>query len=187
MKKEFAILICIIIVTSMGCGNTYKDVRNAAQKDIDIFSEGNMEEINKLIFGKKEVIVDKEREEPYRNGDYGSILSNIFTHSSMSIKKVGRDSIEFIIIAPNMENVFKYMPDNEYALREDGFIEYIKDYVETVEQQKASVSVSYSIEEENIAIDYYNEAFINAITGGLLDAYKELCADMLKAYQKREE
>lgn len=180
--KKILLIVGIILINLSGCSKIYKDVEDAAQKDIDSFLSGNMKEINSILFGNNKFSLEMEKKDWSSNSD--SVLSDIFLHSTMSVKKVKKDAIVFSITAPNMEKVFEYAPDTSYAHLKDGFLEYVEDYVEVTEQKKFTVSVTYTIEEEKIIIDYYKEDFINAITGGLPKAYKQLYDEALHEYQK---
>lgn len=182
MKKVFLLIIGIILINLSGCSKIYEDVKDVAQKDIDSFLSGNMTEIGSIIFGKNKFAIDMEKKAWGSNSE--SILSTIFSHSTMSVKKVKEDTVVLSVTAPNMEKVFEYAPDSSYARSKDGFLEYIEDYVEVTEQKKFRVSVAYTIEEEKIIIDYCNEEFINAITGGLPKAYKQLYEEALYEYRK---
>lgn len=50
-----------------------------------------------------------------------------------------------------------------------------------------NVVVPYIVENERIVIDYKNSDFINAITGGLLESYKQFYQIMLEEYKKEME
>ncbi len=181
-------VVYTVMVVLAGCTARYRVVKDAAQKNIDSFSEGNMEEINRLLFGISESPVEAE-EGMYEGApakERDGILRIVFLHSTMSVKKVGKDRVEFEIIVPDMEDIFKYVPDtdNRYANSQKGFLEYLEDYVTLVERKKSTVSVPYSVEGENIVIDYYNEEFIRAVTGGLADAYAQIYMDASKEYEK---
>lgn len=187
-KKLLLIVVYTVMINLTGCTDRYAEVNAAAQKDIKSFSEGNMEEINRILFGTSECAADPETDmyEDNQTEGYTGILRIIFSHSTMSVKKVDKDRIEFEISSPNMENVFKYLPDtdNGYAGTERGFLEYLEDYVTVAELKKSTVFVPYSRERGNIVIDYYSEDFIRALTGGLTDAYNQLYMDVLEEYEK---
>lgn len=180
-KKFFLFLICAFIIAIGGCNSIRQEVKKAAQKDADIFSDGNMEEIDKLIFGvgKQTSVIEFEDVTNNKKLNLKGALNSIVSHSTISVEKIREDTVEFDIMAPDMRKLFIHLPDSDYVHREDGFLAYIEDYVEEVEALNTTVLVSYSIEGESITIDYYNEAFINAISGGLLDAYKQLYIEAL--------
>ena len=187
MRKSFLLwLVMILVFTLSGCGN--KDVENAANEAAAVFSSGNMEEINRLIFDTQELATDTEIAEFFGNEDENDaqevILNSIFSHSAVSVKKVDESTIEFEIISPNMENVFKNLPDLGSEFTEMDLVEYIEEYANNAETKSFTVAVPYTVENETVVIDYRDESFINAITGGLVDAYKQLYADALNPYQE---
>lgn len=52
---------------------------------------------------------------------------------------------------------------------------------------KSKVSLGYIVTENQLVVDYQNEGFINAVTGGILDAYKSLYSEILEKYERGEE
>lgn len=189
MKKILMIMIVYtVMIVMVGCADRREEVKTIAQKNIDSFSEGNMEEINRILFRSSEWTADTGAGmyEDDQKEDFDGILRIIFLHSTMSVKKVRKDRVEFEVIVPDMENVLKYLPDtdNGYAGKEKGFLEYLEDYVTVAESKRSTVSVPYSIEGGNIVIDYHSKEFINTVTGGLTDVYAQLYMDVLKEYQK---
>ncbi len=187
-KKLLLMVVYTVMIVLAGCTDRYREVNAVAKKDIECFSEGNMEEINRILFGTSICTADTKAEmyEDNQTGERNGILRIIFLHSTVSVKKVGKDRIEFEMTVPDMEKVFKYLPetDNGYADTEIGFLEYLEDYVTVAELKKSTVSVPYSREEGKIVIDYYSKDFIHALTGGLTDAYDQLYMDVLKEYKK---
>lgn len=188
MRKK---LVFMMVYTAMailaGCAGRRAEVRAAAEKNLDSFTEGNMEEINTILFGTSGYTdTEAGMYEDVRTKGRDGILPIIFMHSTMSVKKVGKDSIELEITAPDMEDIFEYLPDTEngYADTEKGFLEYLEDYAAAAERKKSTVWVPYSIEGERIVIEYYSEEFIRTVTGGFTDAYSRLYMDVLEEYQK---
>lgn len=185
MKKIILLAtICIFLFTFGGCRN--KNVKNEANEAINIFSSGDIIAINNFIFGRYELEMDSEIEELLETEDntQQGVLSNIFSNSTLSIKKINKDTVEFKIAAPNMEKVFENLPDNSSTFSEEDLLDYIKKYANDTAQKEFSVSVPYTINDEKVVIDYCNKDFINAISGGLLEAYKQLYVDILNEYQK---
>ena len=61
MKKILlSILMCGILVSLTGCGQQNEEVKTEAQVIADAFTEGDMETINKTIFGINEVEIDED-------------------------------------------------------------------------------------------------------------------------------
>ncbi len=114
------------------------------------------------------------------------LLTKLFAYSVIEVKKVNKDTIEFVISAPDMTAVFKGMPDNAINFTENDLYEYIIKYASSADLTEVSVEVPFSSENGEIIIEYHNEAYINAATGGLLDAYKDLYIEMLDQYREAE-
>lgn len=183
MKKSIVLLIiCIFSIVFAGCGNDNENVKNVAQKNADTFSSGDMGKINQLIFGTNELSIDilEDGENSYQEG----ILKKIFSRSTVVVKKVKKDMVEFVITAPNMENLFEKLPNNGENFKEDDLLEYIDNFVADVEMKEFTISIPYVEDGENVVINYYDEKFINAVTGGLLDAYRDFYRSTLDEYQK---
>ena len=47
------------------------------------------------------------------------------------------------------------------------------------------MSLEYILVDDEPIVNYQNEEFVNAVTGGLLDAYKNLYSEMLEEYTER--
>lgn len=185
MKKiTLLILACFITVSLAGCGN--KKVEDKANEAVETFSGGDIKDISRLIFGTDELTVNEEIKEFLDSEDNSQegILSSVFSHSTLSVKKVNKDVVKFEITAPDMGQVLQDLPDNSSDFTENDLKEYIEKYADNTKEKTFSVDVPYTVDGEKIVIDYRNEDFINAITGGLVDAYKQLYMDVLKEYQE---
>lgn len=110
-----------------------------------------------------------------------------FQHVRIEVKRVGESEIEYEIEAPNMKNVFADMESEDTDISEKDFLQYIKNYIQSAETVKSKVSLGYIVTENQLVVDYQNEEFINAVTGGILDAYKSLYSEILEKYERGEE
>lgn len=187
MKKLIILLLMAAGVFSLsGCGN--REVKDAANDAAEIFANGDIEEINYLIFGTQELELDEEvrtllgetDEDTQQNG----VMSAVFSESTISVRRVGKETVEFEIVAPNMENVFLDFPIDNAELTEEDLLMYVEDYAAEAEAKSFIVDVPYITSSDGeVEIDYCNEAFVNAVSGGLLDAYKQLYMDALQEYR----
>ena len=162
----------------------------AAKEMTEAFSDGSPEEVGQLILGVDEREIDEEvrellGEDQPESGQDG-ILSSIFANSSITVESVGDGSVEFEIHAPDMSGVFQNLPANSGGFTEEDLLEYMKAYMEQADQRQFLVQLPYAEEDGEIVIDYFQEDFLNAMTGGLLEAYQQLYADELKEYQEIE-
>lgn len=188
MKRLFLIvLVCVSLLTGLvGCGKQNKVVEENAQEIADAFADGDIATINKNIFGTNEFEVDEEL-----SGMWGEtsksqegVLEHIFEHVTVKVKKTTENTIEYEIEAPDMKNVFMDLDASTADISEDELLEHIKSYAKNAEITTVTVSLEYIIVDDKPVVDYRNAAFINAVTGGLLDAYKSLYEEMMEEYME---
>lgn len=178
------ILICISVLKNI----ERKSVKIAADEAAAVFSNGDVEEINRLVFGiEKTELNEKIRgllEESDDENSQEGIIADLFSRSTVSVNKVGIDTIEFEILSPDMEKVFQNLPGDCTELSETDLAEYINEYADKAEYKEYVVSVYYEKEGSEVVINFQNEKFINAVTGGMIDSYKQLYADAIEEYQE---
>ncbi|MEZ3447466.1 MAG: hypothetical protein K1W30_20485 [Lachnospiraceae bacterium] len=180
-----AILYTFIILTLCACGNS--EVEKFADETAAVFASGDIAEINSLVFGDVYLPVDSRLEgivedEPIQNG----LLTELFSHSTVDVNKVKKGTIQFVVSAPDMTAVFECLPDDASNFTENDLYEYIIKYASSTETIEFTVEVPFSSEDGEIVIEYRDEAFINAITGGLVEAYKDLYTEVLDQYRRDE-
>ena len=90
--------------------------------------------------------------------------------------------MEYEINAPDMKNVFVDLDTNTANISEDELLQHIKDYAKKAKTTATTVSLEYIVVDDEVIVDYQNEAFLNAMTGGLLDAYKSLYEEMMAEF-----
>ena len=177
-------LTCVILTSFFGCGQQNKVIEAEAQVVADAFTDGDMKTINRTIFGTNEVEIDDGlsdlwgEDAQYQDG----VLACIFDLVTVKVKKTTDSTIEYEIEAPDMSKVFIDMNTNVDNISEDGLLDYIKSYVPNAETKETTVSLEYILVDDEPIVNYQNEEFINAVTGGLLDAYKNLYSEMLEEY-----
>lgn len=188
MKKIILFIIIYLISFSfIGC-NRNSNIEKEVNKAEEIFYNKDIEQINNLIFGIEEITVDEEmldffNEQKSENIKKG-ILNYIFSDVVLKVDKIKKDNVEFKITAPNMEQVFNDLSEDSLNFTENDLLEYMKEYIKNTEKKEFFVSVSYVEDKDNnVIINYRKEEFINAITGGLLNAYKELYVNVLDEYR----
>lgn len=187
MKKIFlSILVCVILTSFVGCGQQNEAIEAEAQVVADAFTDGDMETINRTIFGRNEVEIDDGLSdiwgEDTQSQDEDGVLACIFDLVTVKVKKTTDSTIEYEIEAPDMSNVFIDMNTNADNISEDGLLDYIKSYAPNAETKETTVSLEYILVDDEPIVNYQDEEFINAVTGGLLDAYKNLYSEMLEEY-----
>lgn len=160
------------------------------------FLTGDMDTVNEVIF-RAPKIEENERlaalreqlgedfpeltEEPEVQKE--SVLASILSKATITQKSIALDAVTCEVKAPDMEGVFEALSDTQKAnITEDELLEHIKDYGANAETKTTTVTLPYLMEGEEILVDYQDATFLNAVTGGLMEAYKCLYEEMLSAY-----
>lgn len=185
MKKILlSILLCGILASLAGCGQQNETVETEAQVIVDAFQDGDMETINKTIFGINEIEIDEGLSEIWSEDapSQDGVLAYIFDLVSVRVKKATDSTIEYEIEAPDMSKVFVDMDTDATNISQDELLQYIKNYAQNAETKDITVSLEYVLVDDEPIVNYQDEEFINAVTGGLLDAYKALYSEMLEEY-----
>ena len=187
MKRLFLIVLLFIATTGLvSCGKQNEMVEKNARMLADAFADGDMATINKTIFGTNGFEVDEELSDIWgeTSKSQEGVLEHIFEHVTVKVKKTTESTIEYEINAPDMKNVFVDFNANTADISEDELLQHIKDYAKNAETTATTVSLEYIIVDDEFIVDYQDEAFINAVTGGLLDAYKSLYEEMMEEYME---
>ncbi len=185
MKKIFlSVLLCAILFCLGGCEEQNEAVETEAQVVADAFTDGDMETINKTIFGTNEVEINDGLSDIWGEDaqSQDGVLTCIFDLVTVKVKKTTDSTIEYEIEAPDMSKVFVDMDTNTTNISQDELLQYIKNYAQNVETKDTTVSLEYILVDDEPIVNYQDEEFINAVTGGLLDAYKTLYSEMLGEY-----
>lgn len=171
--------------------NIDEKVKESAEEIILAISNGNMENINQLIFNSSNLKIDEEVtdifDEDSNKANNEGILNKVFLRDSIKIIKINEGTVEYEIESPNLDGIFTDMLKNANKLSTENFLDYLTEYINKAEIKKMNVVVPYIVENERIVIDYKNSDFINAITGGLLESYKQFYQIMLEEYKKEME
>ena len=187
MKRTLLlIVICVILVTLVSCGKQKPEehqekLESNAQEVVDAFAKSDITIINEIVFQTKELETDDELKGLWEvpSDDREGALENIFKHVTVRTTETTDSTIEYEIEAPNMINVFNNIKED---ISESELLQHIKDYATNAETITTTVSVDYFLVDGKPIINYQDEKFINAVTGGLLEAYKTLYEDMMKEY-----
>ena len=180
MKKIiFIFFICIMVFNFTGCDNN-KEVEKEAKNFVDVFNSGDMSSINEIIFGKE--VQENEMMEENKNFQEG-VIETIFGYVTLEFKGISKNNIEYEIEYPDMHNIFVDIPDSMSNISEEELLKYISEYAKNATKETVTVSLEYSVQNnKEIIINYQNKEFINAMTGGFLDAYNNLYCQMLEYY-----
>lgn len=85
-------------------------------------------------------------------------------------------------LRPDLTEVFERLGEADRGLSEEEFTEEVRKYIEQAKYKKRTVSVPYKVVDGEVIVNYRNEEFINAITGGLLENYQKFYRQMLEEY-----
>lgn len=183
----FAVIIILLLcLYFLGYGKKHREVKESAQKLADAFAAGDMLTINESIFGDNEFEIEEELSEVWGESVEApkGILEDILGKVVITVKKITKNKIEYQVTAPDMKNVFKEFNMNEGDISKEELMEYIQHYVQNAGTKVTTVSLEYILVNDELIVNYQNEEFINAVTGGLLDAYKTLYSEMLEGYME---
>lgn len=210
-KRMLALLLSLVLLLGLiGCTNdekpgettaqagtedrgddtTEKEDRAAVEKTAraaaEVLSSGDSAEITKLIFGSYE---SEEREKMTEllgeSGQSGEgILGYIFARTAVKVQAAAETGITYEIEAPDMSGVFEGLADRAETITEEELRDWIADYAEKAPLKTWTAAVPCQMSDGELTVNYRNADFINAITGGLLEAYQKLYQQMLDSVGK---
>lgn len=177
MKNLTCLSLVLLILLSMpGCSrNQSKTMKNldaehvaVIENDLDVFSSGDISAITENVFeiSPNEVTTD---------GAENGIIADLFANADVQVSSADETTITYTIVSPDISDFFSVMADDLQAITtteelRDALIEY----AQTAPEREFTVILDYSTSDTGIKIEYDNPEFINAMTGGLLDAYADL-------------
>lgn len=184
MKRTIVLLMLVtaILLSMAGCttdkGNSTngldKTQKAEVENDLEIFSDGNISEITTTIFGDSsdDVVTDDSSE---------GIIATLFANAEASVSATDESTITYTITAPDISDFFQAKEDELDAITTSEELgQAILEYAKTAPQKEYTVSLDYSTSETGIVVSYDDPEFINAMTGGLLDAYAALYEQYLE-------
>ena len=182
MKKMTIILLAVALMLSMvACSSKSKvDTKPEAFKDLstdqvekleddlDAFNSGNIADITALVFPDA---TDTTTEADTQNG----IIADLFANAEVDVIAVENDTITYTVTSPDLSNFFieKYEELQLLSTSEE-LRQMLLEYAKTAPRKEYTVLLPCSGADTTLEIDYTSAEFINAMTGGLLDAYSAL-------------
>lgn len=177
MKKLNSVLIVTLLMLFMvGCTTDKNSTLNVlddehamvVQKDLEVFSDGDIAEITERIFGSNSGEISA-------NESSNGIIADLFTNAEVQISSTDESTISYTIVSPDISDFFTAYADQVDSITTSEELgQAILDYANTAPTKEYTVTIPYSVEEGEIDIAYNDPTFINAMTGGLLDAYSAL-------------
>ena len=181
-KKKIWIVLIVIIVAILLLGVYFlskerKSVKEYAENVVEIFQNGNKEKIDELVFGYQELAVEDENQE---EGEKEGILAKIFKNISIRVKRITGKEIQYEISSPDLSTFFDTLEKENKMLSASEMESSLDKLIKEAQRKEYVVSIPYEKKNGKIIATYRTEEFVNAITGGLLQGYKEIYTKMLE-------
>ncbi|MDO4469423.1 MAG: zinc ribbon domain-containing protein [Bacillota bacterium] len=184
-KKKIWIVLIVLILAILLLGVYFlskerKSVKEYAENVVEIFQNGDKEKIDELIFGYQELAVEDESQE---EGEKEGILAKIFKNISVKVKRITGKEIQYEISSPDLSTFFDTLEKENKMLSASEMESSLDKLIKEAQRKEYVVSIPYEKKNGKIIAAYRTEEFVNAITGGLLESYKEIYAKMLEEWK----
>lgn len=180
-KKIWIVLsVLILIMLLLGVYFWYKErkpVKEYAENVVTIFQGEEKEKIDELVFGYQGLAMENENQE---EGENDGILEKIFKNISMKVKRITGKEIQYEISSPDLSTFFDTLEKENKMLSASEMESSLDKLIKEAPMKEYVVSIPYEKKDGEIIANYRIEEFINAITGGLLESYKEIYTKMLE-------
>ena len=162
-------IVSFVVRESNGVLGSLKESHVAVvQDDLNVFSDGNISEITERVFGATS-------DAHFVSASDSGIIADLFTNAEVQIASTDDSNINYTILSPDISDFFIVCADQINTITTSEELgQAILEYAKTAPTKEYTVSVPYSVSGESISVAYDNPDFINAMTGGLLDAYMVL-------------
>ena len=180
-KKKIWIVLIVLILAILLLGVYFlskerKPVKEYAENVVEIFQNGNKEKIDKLVFGYQELAMEDENQKE-------GILEKIFKNISIKVKRITGKEIQYEISSPDLSTFFDTLEKENKRLSASEMESSLDKLIKETQRKEYVVSIPYEKKDGKIIANYRTEEFVNAITGGLLESYKEIYAKMLEEWK----
>ena len=184
-KKKIWIVLIVLILAILLLGayflsKEHKSVKEYAENVVEIFQNGNKEKIDELVFGYQELSMEDENQE---EGEKEGILAKIFKNISVKVKRITGKEIQYEILSPDLSTFFDTLEKENKMLSASEMESSLDKLIKEAQRKEYVVSIPYEKKNGKIIAAYRTEEFVNAITGGLLESYKEIYAKMLEEWK----
>ena len=174
---KYACLLLLIFILS-GCGSS--PVKDVVEEDLKLLSEGNIDDWNALLFGSVDTAASEEwtaNAEAEGNG----FLADLLAMSSAKVKSVEETEIILEVTAPDMSDFFTANGTRLAAITAEAEMNaLILEHAAVADMISHEIGLTYTMEDEEIKVDYGSPAFVDAMTGGLVSAYTDLISQMME-------
>lgn len=180
-KKKIWIVLIVLILAILLLGVYFlskerKSVKEYAENVVEIFQNGNKEKIDKLVFGYQELAMEDENQKE-------GILEKIFKNISIKVKRITGKEIQYEISSPDLSTFFDTLEKENKRLSASEMESSLDKLIKETQRKEYVVSIPYEKKDGKIIANYRTEEFVNTITGGLLESYKEIYAKMLEEWK----
>ena len=180
-KKKIWIVLIVLILAILLLGVYFlskerKSVKEYAENVVEIFQNGNKEKIDKLVFGYQELAMEDENQKE-------GILEKIFKNISIKVKRITGKEIQYEISSPDLSTFFDTLEKENKRLSASEMESSLDKLIKETQRKEYVVSIPYEKKDGKIIANYRTEEFVNAITGGLLESYKEIYAKILEEWK----
>ena len=183
MKKRWfvCIMLAMLCVFNMtGCATLLSFSKNidqenvttekltveSAEEDIEVFKGGDINDISAAIFDETEKIEANEE-----NG----VVAELFANADAQVTATDDTTITYTIVSPDISDFFQaYADELETIDTSEELGELLLEYSKKAPQKEYTVTLEYTVTEDGVEIAYNSPEFINAMTGGLLEAYSDI-------------
>lgn len=149
--------------------------RAIVENDLELFAAGDITEITQRVFGEGfDSTVSA-------NSDKG-IVADLFANAQVQVSSTDATTITYTIVSSDISDFFRAESEKLQTITTtEELRQALIDYADTAPEKEYTVVLPYTIsEEKEIEIEYDDPEFINAMTGGLLDAYADLYGQYLE-------
>lgn len=119
-------------------------------------------------------------DENQEEGEKEGILAKIFKNISIRVKRITGKEIQYEISSPDLSTFFDTLEKENKMLSASEMESSLDKLIKEAQRKEYVVSIPYEKKNGKIIATYRTEEFINAITGGLLQGYKEIYTKMLE-------
>lgn len=172
-----------------------KRIEQAAIVQSEVFMSGDMDRINDLVFSSGDSIVsfpdntgikqDESVLSTWNQGSENSIMRILFANTQINVVDITQDTIQYSITSPDFSNFFADCEESLSAISEaQEVFDLLNSYSVGVDKVQKTVNLPYTYNAEALKVEYQSQEFVNAISGGLFEAYAELYNQLINAYRE---
>ena len=158
------IIFTIAVVCMSACGQK-KDIKKYADMVAQAVNTNNTSNIT-----SDEELADFFSD--FQNENDG-LIKKIIERDNVKVKNIKDNYIIYEIYAPRLDNMFEDILNNE-NIGISKFNKAIYDYIDNASLYCLEVNVIYSYKDNNFSAEYNTFEFINALTGGFIQSYRDL-------------